>query len=141
MQQIIMNQEQRFCYKCHYPAGVADAQCQRCGSRALKTKTSIRTLGVVLIVLGGFISAMMGAVMSFMFKAFSADDGAKFRGDETQMMFAVGIIGLTFAVGIAFALAGAWQVIFGRRNTVIVWAAIGMVAILLVVGKIFTAIS
>ena len=105
----------------------------------MKTKTNIRTLGGVLVVLGGFISAMMAAVITFMFQAFSGTNGAKFNGDETQMLFVVGIIGLTFTVGAAFALAGVWQMIFGRRNTIIVWIAFGLVAILVVVGKIFIA--
>lgn len=138
MQQNIINTEQRFCYKCHYPAGAADSNCQRCGSRSLKTKTAIRTLGGLLVALGGFISLMMAAVMSFMVKTLAWTDDPKLKGEETEMMFAFGIIGLTFAVGLAFAAAGVWQMIFGRRNAVIVYLALIMVVILLIGGRIFS---
>jgi hypothetical protein len=138
MQQNISNPEQRFCYKCHYPAGFADVACPRCGCRALRTKKTIRVLGGVLVFLGGFISALMAVVMVFMLGVFAKADAAKFRGEEDKMLFAVGIIGLTFAVGVAFSIAGVLQIIFGRRNTIVVWIALGLVVVLLVAGKIFT---
>jgi ribosomal protein L40E len=138
MQQNLYNPEQRFCYKCHHPADISDVVCRRCGCRMLRTKKTIRVLGGVLVFLGGFISAMMAVVMVFMLGVFAKADAAKFRGEEDKMLFAVGIVGLTFAVGVAFSIAGVLQIIFGRRNTIVVWISLGLVAVLLIAGKIFT---
>lgn len=138
---IINSQPQRFCYKCHRPAGAFDQKCQRCGSKALRTKATIRILGGVLIFLGGFISAMMAAVGVLVYGVLAQADARKVNASETELLFAVGIIGLTFVVGLAFALAGAWQLIFGRRNSFIVWVSIGLVMVLLVIGKIFVTIT
>lgn len=141
MQQNLTKQEQRFCYKCHHPAGFSDAQCARCGSRALRTTKTIRLLGGVLVVLGGFIAVMMAAVAALMVGVFAQAEASKFRGEEDKMLFAFGIIGLTFTVGAAFAIAGVWQIIVGRRNTVIVWIALILVGILVIAGRIFTAMN
>jgi ribosomal protein L40E len=138
MQQNITNFEQRFCYKCHAPAGFNDFQCARCGCRALRTKKTIRVLGGVLVFLGGFIAAMMAAVAIFMVGAFSKLPQSKISGEEDKLLFAFGIVGLTFAVGVAFSIAGVLQIIFGKRNALVVWVSLGLVGILLVAGKIFT---
>jgi uncharacterized paraquat-inducible protein A len=140
MPQNIINSQQRFCYKCHRPAGNADAKCARCGG-VLRTKTTIRILGGVLVFLGGFVSALMAFVAVFMYGALVQTDGRRFSGTETELLFAVGIIGLTFVVGVSFALAGVWQIIFGRRNTIIVWISVGLVIVLFVIGKIFVAMT
>ena len=136
MQQNITNSQPRFCYKCHRPAGDLDKRCQRCGG-VVRTKATIRILGGVLVFLGGFISVMMVFVALFMYGALMQANGSRFNGSESELMFAVGIIGLTFVVGISFALAGLWQIIFGRRNTFIVWVSIGLVIVLFVIGRIF----
>ena len=141
MQQNLINPDQRFCYKCHYPAAAQAVNCSRCGSRALKTRKSIRILGGVLVFLGGIIAAMMAGVMVLMLGIFSQTPASRLRGDEDKVMLAVGIIGLTFAVGVAFMAAGVWQIIFGKRNALIVWIALIMVGILLVVGRFFVAMS
>lgn len=140
-QNIINSQTPRFCYKCHHPAGSFDVKCVRCGG-VLRTKATIRILGGVLIFLGGFISTIMAFVAMFMYGALTQKaNGSRFNGSEAELMFAVGIIGLTFVVGVAFALAGVWQIVFGRRNTVIVWISIGLVIVLLVVGRIFVGMT
>jgi hypothetical protein len=140
MQQNIINFRQRFCYKCHRPAGVSDVKCAHCGG-VLRTKTTIRVLGGVLVFLGGFIAAMMAFVAVFMYGALAQTEARRFTGSETELLFAVGIIGLTFVVGLAFALAGVWQIIFGRRNTIIVWISVGLVIVLFVIGRIFVSMT
>lgn len=140
MQPNTISSQQRFCYKCHRPAGVSDAKCANCGG-VLRTKTTIRVLGGVLVFLGGFIAALMALVAIFMYGALAQTGASRFTGSETELLFAVGIIGLTFVVGISFALAGVWQIIFGRRNTIIVWISVGLVIVLFVIGRIFIAMT
>jgi hypothetical protein len=108
---------------------------------ALRTKATVRILGGVLVFLGGFISAMMAFIGMFIYGAPARTGGSRFNGSENELMFAVGIIGLTFIVGVSFALAGLWQIIFGRRNRFIVWVSIGLVIVLLVIGRIFVAMT
>jgi len=138
--QTISKSNQRFCYKCHRPASDFDARCTRCGG-VLRTKTTIRVLGGVLVFLGGFIAAMMAFVALFVYGMLAKNGASRFNGSETELLFVVGIIGLTFVVGLSFALAGVWQIIFGRRNTVIVWVSIGLVVVLFVVGRIFVSMT
>jgi MFS family permease len=140
MQQNIINTQPRFCYKCHHPAGNFDKKCVRCGG-VVRTKATIRILGVVLVFLGGFISALMAFIGMFIYGALMQSNGSRFNGSENELLLVVGIIGLTFVVGISFALAGLWQIIFGRRNTIIVWVSIGLVIVLFVVGRIFVAMT
>lgn len=140
MQQNIINSQPRFCYKCHYPAGNFDKKCQRCGS-VVRTKATIRILGGLLVFLGGFISAMMAFVGLFVFGSLAQTPASRFNGSETELLFVVGIISLTFIVGVSFAFAGLWQIIFGRRNTVIVWVSIGLVIVLFVIGRIFVMMT
>jgi ribosomal protein L40E len=142
MQQNIINTQPRFCYKCHCPAGAFDKQCRRCGCAALRTKATIRILGGVLVFLGGFISALMAFIGMFIYGALMHDGGAsRFKGSDTELLLVIGIIALTFVVGVSFALAGLWQMIFGRRNSFIVWVSISLVITLLVIGKIFVALT
>jgi hypothetical protein len=140
MQQNIINSQTRFCYKCHYPAGAFDKKCPRCGG-VVRTKATIRILGGVGVFLGGFISVMMAFIAMFMYGALTQANGSRFNGSENELMFVVGIIGLTFVVGVSFALAGLWQIIFGRRNKFIVWISVGLVIVLFVIGRIFVAMS
>lgn len=140
MQQNISNPNQRFCYKCHYPASVSDVRCPRCGG-TLKTKANIRILGGVLVFLGGFIAAIMLGVMVLMLGLFAQTPASRLKGEEGTALLALGIVGLVFAVGIAFAVAGLWQLIFGKRNKWIVWLSIGLLVIVFVLGRIFMALT
>lgn len=141
MQQNIINSEPRFCYKCRRPAGAFDKRCASCGG-VVRTKTTIRVLGGVLVFLGGFISALMAFVGTFIFSQLAHEGGpVRFRGSDGELLLIVGIIGLTFVVGVSFALAGLWQLIFGRRNSLIVWISISLVIVLFIIGRIFVALS
>lgn len=137
MQQNLSNPNQRFCYKCHYPASPADVRCPRCGGM-LKTKANIRMLGGLLVFIGGLIAVIMIGVLLLMLGIFSQTPASKIKGEEGKALLAVGIILMTLGVGVSFMIAGAWQIIFGRRNGWIVWIAVGLVVILLIVGRIFT---
>jgi MFS family permease len=140
MQQNITDPNQRFCYKCHCPASISDVRCPRCGG-PLKTKANIRLLGGVLVFLGGFIAVLMLGVMVLIFGIFSQTPASKIKGEEAKALWAIGVVGLTFGVGVAFAIAGMWQIIFGRRNKYIVWVSLALVVILLIAGRIFQELS
>ena len=98
-------------------------------------------LGVALIFIGGLISAIMLGVMVLMLGIFAQTPASKLKGEEGAALLAVGIVGLVFAVGGAFALAGLWQVIFARRNKWIVYISIGILVVVFVLGRIFMALT
>ena len=128
MQQNITDPSQRFCYRCDHPASVSDEVCPLCGG-ALRTRENIRTLGCVLILLGGIASAVTLWI-------FTKVDPAKINAGG-KASFAVGILVAVFAIGVSIAIAGLWQMIFGRRNKWIVWFAIALVGIVVVATEIF----
>jgi len=140
MQQNLSESKLRMCYKCRYEGITPDKQCPRCGG-TLYTQAKVRFLGVILIFLGGFIAAMMAGIIYFAYNVVSGNaKGQRFDGTETQMLFIFGILGLVFAVGVAFAIAGIWQVIFGRRNMIIIWISLALVVITFAVGGILQAV-
>ena len=140
MQQNLSESKLRICYKCNYEGITPNKQCPRC-SRFLYTQARIRVLGAVLIFLGGFIAVMMAAIIFFVFNIASGNaQGQRFTGDEMQLLFVLGILGLTLAVGVSFMIAGLWQVIFGRRNKIIVWICLALVFITFALGGILQVV-
>lgn len=140
MQQNLTDPNQRFCYKCHYPAAVSDVRCPRCGG-PLKTKASIRILGGVLVFLGGFIAVIMLGVLVLMLGIFAQAPASKIKGEEGKALLAVSIILGTLGIGVAFAIAGLWQIIFAKRNKWIVWISIALVVVVFIIGRIFQWIT
>ncbi len=140
MQQNLYDPNQRFCYKCHFPARPADARCPRCGG-ALKTRANIRMLGGVLVFLGGFIAVIMLGVLALMIGIFAQTPASKVRGEEAKVMLALGVVLATLGIGISFAVAGLWQIIFGKRNKWIVWISLALVVVTFIVGRIFMMLS
>jgi len=58
----------------------------------------------------------------------------KFTGSESDMMFMFGVFALVFFIGLTSFAAGLWQVIFGKRNLVLVWIMLGLGGIFFIVG-------
>ena len=107
----------------------------------LKTRSAIRWLGVALVFIGGFIALIMLGVLALIIGIFAQTPASKIRGEEGKAIFAVGVVLATLGIGIAFGVAGLWQIIFGKRNRWIVWISLALVVITFLVGRIFMAIS
>lgn len=84
----------------------------------------MRVLGGVLVFLGGTLLAGMAVFAFLMFGVIQNSDNpgstTRFTGSESAMMFIFGILALVFFFGLVAFAAGSWQLIFGRRNLILV---------------------
>lgn len=137
MNQSLAETKFRICPKCRFEANTAETKCPQCG-KVLITQTKLRTLGVVILLLGVFIALMMAIVTSNLYPALSQLNGSsKFTGTETQAHQILAILGLTFAAGVSFSITGLWQIISGRRNRILVWISLLIILAVVVVSVIF----
>lgn len=130
------------CYKCSYEAQTAEIKCPRCRKK-LWTRTETRVLGGVLAALGSFLVVVMGAIILFFVGLMSQSgksSGAKFTGTKNDAVMVFAILGFVLLFGFTSLIAGLWQLIFGRRNMVLIWIVLGLGIIFLVGGSIIRAI-
>ena len=108
--------------------------------RGMKSPGALRALGVVLVVLGSVLMGGMAVLSWIMYGVIqgSSDPRAstKFTGSESDMMFMFGIFALVFFFGLTSFVAGLWQVIFGKRNLILVWIMLGLGGIFMLAGTI-----
>jgi hypothetical protein len=134
-----------FCFKCRWEARTVLKACPRCG-KGLFSQTNVRVRGVLLTFLGLFLSGFM-SVIAFFVTAFLIEasknpkNSASFNGTEemlglTYLIFA-GVIGM----GVTMILAGLWQIIFGRRNMVLIWIFFALIAATYVAGSVFRGLA
>jgi hypothetical protein len=106
----------------------------------MKSPGTLRALGVVLVVLGSLLMGGMAILSWIMYGVIqgSSDPRAstKFTGTESDMMFMFGIFALVFFFGLTSFVAGLWQVIFGKRNLILVWIMLGLGGIFMLAGTI-----
>lgn len=122
----------RSCYKCKTEIETAEAKCARCGRR-LRSRTEIRTLGALMIFLGSFLIIFMGYISLWMYNVIlhpETANGAKFTGDNNELLLIAAVFGFVFLFSLVAVINGFWQLIFGRRNMILVW-------IIIVFGIIF----
>lgn len=136
--------QHKTCFKCKYEGQTAEKLCPRCRKR-LRTGTEIRTLGGVLAALGAFLVVMMGAITFFAIGLVSQSGktgtGARFSGTKDQMYIMFGIFGFVLLFGFTSLVAGLWQLLFGRRNMMLIYIILGLGVIFLVGGTIFRAVA
>jgi hypothetical protein len=108
--------------------------------KGMKSPATLRALGVVLVVLGGALMGGMAVLSWVMYGVIqnSSDPRAstKFTGSESDMLFMYGIFALVFFIGLTAFTAGLWQVIFGRRNLILVWIMLALGGIFFIVGTL-----
>lgn len=123
------------CFKCNWEGETAETACPRCG-KLLRSKSTIRVLGGVLIFLGGFLTVVPAVltvvVMNVIANSDKPGSTTKFTGSDTNMFFMFAIFAVVFMFGLASLAAGFWQLIFGRRNKILVWIVLGLAALFLI---------
>jgi hypothetical protein len=60
--------------------------------------------------------------------------GSRFTGTRSDMLFMYGVFGLVLVFGLTSLVAGLWQLIFGKRNMMLVWIMLGLGAIFFFIG-------
>jgi uncharacterized protein YqhQ len=134
-----------FCFKCRWEGRTNLPACPRCG-RGLFSQTNVRVRGVLLTFLGLFLSGFM-SVIAFFVTAFLIDtaknprNSANFNGQEHMLILAYLIFGGVIAMGVTMILAGLWQIIFGRRNMILIWIFFALIFITYFAGSIFRGLA
>lgn len=126
----------RTCPKCGYIRETAETNCADCG-KVLQKVSTIRALGVFLVVLGSLLLGIMGWLSRWIYGAMSPNgnlNGSRFNGNGGDTLFIVFIFGLVTAIGLGVTAGGFWQIIFGKRNKLIVFVVAGLGIIFLITG-------
>ncbi len=105
--------------------------------KGIKSPATLRALGVMLVVLGGALMGGMAVLSWVMYGVINNNDpraGTRFTGSESDMMFMFAVFALVFFIGLTAFTAGLWQVVFGRRNLILVWIMLALGGIFFIVG-------
>lgn len=145
MNQNMVQPEFRSCFKCRFEGNLPQNICPRCGKR-LYTATNVRWRGFFLLFIGIFLSVFMSVIAFFvsglLMNAMNNPESARKINAETPMLFIVyGIFGLVIVIGLTSMLMGIWQLIFGKRNRVLIWIFFGLLFLTLFVGAIFRGLA
>ena len=106
-------------------------------TKGIKSPATLRALGVVLVVLGTALMVGIAVLSWVMYGVINNNDpraSTKFTGSESDMMFMFGVFALVFFIGLTSLAAGLWQVIFGKRNLILVWIMLGLGGIFFLIG-------
>jgi hypothetical protein len=134
-----------FCFKCRWEGRTFLPACPRCG-RGLFSQTNVRVRGVLMTFLGLFLSGLM-SVIAFFVTAFliqtakNPKNSAGFKGEEHLLIMIYLIFGGVIAMGVTMILAGLWQVIFGRRNMILIWIFFALIFVTFFVGNVFRGLA
>lgn len=132
--------ELRVCYKCDHETREKVERCPRCGNRRVVTRTAVRVLGGVLVGVGLFLVLFMGAITLFVIGivAQTGRPGStqSFTGGTKELALIFGIFGLVIAFGATSVLAGALQMVRGRRSKTMVRLILGIFVALVLVAEL-----
>ena len=117
-----------------------DNSCTQCSHSVDETAARrIRRLGWALVVIGPFLMVFIGAIAAIFITGFSFQavpgETAHFTGTPQQQMLIYALFGVIIVFGLVATAGGIWQIITGRRNTIIL--AIVLVLIFILVAVCF----
>lgn len=139
-----MKLEWRNCFKCNYQAVTQQGICPRCRKTRLRNAGEIRLLGALLALLGTILLVAMSAITviyaGLVYAPQRPGSNIRFTGTNADIAVAFGFFAVVMAIGFFFTTAGAWQIIFGRRNRVLLWLGIALGLTLLIAGEAILAL-
>lgn len=127
--------DEKICVKCNFVTADNVPNCPRCRTGTLQSRSTLRVLGGVLVALGLLLIGIMSIVTILVTGAITGDGSVRFRGSDSDMMFMVSVFGVVFLFGLTALIAGLWQVVFGRRNKVIIWLMLGLGGLFFLAGQ------
>ncbi|HEY8562188.1 MAG TPA: hypothetical protein VIL74_17570 [Pyrinomonadaceae bacterium] len=135
----------QFCFKCRWEGRTEIPACPRCG-RGLFSQTNVRWRGVALVFLGLFLSGLMSGVAIFvtLMLAAAAEDPrnrVNLNGAEHLLILGYLIFAGFIGIGVTMIAAGLWQIIFGRRNMVLIWVFFALIFITFFIGSVFRGLA
>lgn len=121
------------CPKCGDIRDTSETNCAD-GGKPLQKVSTIRILGVVLVVMGTALLAFMSWLSLWIYGTISNSSkiGSHFNGTPKDLLFILFVFGLVISISLAATAGGIWQIVFGKRNKLIVF-------IVLVLGFVFVA--
>ncbi len=126
-----------FCSRCDFETSESISNCPRCGRKLSKTSL-IRALGWILVVLGGLLSAGMAWLIFFIANSMSlvgsSSSSTRFTGDAQDALLIFAILGAVLSLSLSFVVAGIWQIIYGRRNKLIIIGVFALAAVVYTLG-------
>lgn len=115
--------------KCGLDAPSEALRCERCGGK-LRGKSMMRVLGVMMFLLGSLLIVVMSVLIVFTIRAANGNGnafaGSRFTGTHSDLVTIYGVFGLVLVFGAVSAMAGLWQMIFGKRNKWLIWTVLGL---------------
>jgi phage FluMu protein Com len=123
------------CPKCGYIRETGEIKCADCGKPLQKVST-IRILGVVLVLMGTSLLAIMGWLSLWIYGTMSnaGNVGSRFNGSPKDVVFIIFVFGLVISISLAATAGGLWQIVFGKRNKLIIFAVFGLGIIFAITG-------
>ncbi len=115
-----MKSVNKSCYKCGYIRETPDENCADCG-KVLESVSRIRITGAIQTILGGGLLMFMSWLAFWML---NANSNNRFHGGANDVLFVVFIFALFASIGFGTLTAGIWQIIFGKRNKLLMFGMI-----------------
>ena len=134
--------EYRECAKCAFDTTENIVKCPKCG-KDLSTETKLRSHGQLMVVLGGFLILMVGAVIIgvtgiFVYGVYFAERSNFTKPSSSALIFVTYIfLGSLFVFSIAGVIAGRHQTLHGRRHPTAMKYAMWVLAAGLAITGIF----
>lgn len=125
----------RTCPKCGDIRETTATNCTDCG-KVLQKVSTVRALGVFLVVAGTSLLGIMGWLSLWIYGTMSntGNSGSRFNGSRSDLMFIIFIFDLVISISLAAMAGGLWQIIFGKRNKLIVFAVLVFGVIFAITG-------
>jgi hypothetical protein len=81
------------------------------------------------------LTGMMGYISLWAFNVFDNDapGQARFTGTQQEKQIIISLFAVLILFGVMSFVTGLWQLIFGRRNKLFVWAVLGL-GVLVAIG-------
>lgn len=123
--------EYRECFRCSFRGEIAQTSCPQCGKK-LYTSRNIRNRGIVQLITGLVLVAMMAGLGIFIGVLATQPSGKDLAKEKTLLLSIFGLFTVIGLFGLNGIVMGAWQVVTGRRNKVLMWMMFVLLALILI---------
>ena len=130
----------RQCFNCNFEAQTVEERCPRCRNNKFFTSQNIRTRGIVLVIIGIFLVVFMAGIAAFVgMLLLGASGNAETARKLNEGAMTLIAISALFAAIIGFGFnsiaGGAWMIVTGRRNRIMVWLMWTLIAVIFIGGN------
>lgn len=127
-----------WCRKCQSETLIANPNCPNCG-RKMQTKSQIKSLGKLLVVLGVLIvgGSGLGVLASIAILLFA-------KLPEKEIVTAIVALAMCVAVttaGVTAIIGGLWQSKHGRTSKMFMRIFLGLIVVFLMLGSLFSIVK